>query len=1223
MLNLEPNYITLWLNIIFYIFLFLIAVFAVVGAIKGVWKTVVSMVIQGLLLLIVALISPGVATLVGNIDLSKWVGTQTTNLFGTPVQVGSIRGMVCEYITATGVVSPVTGQSIYEVAMALTNILISFVVFLILAILFGLFGWLLSALIYHTIVKWFVPKRIRMGHKFRWLGALSGAIMGFFVSWLMISPFSYVLNTVRQNKEALTAAKKSLNDQEDMYVDYLLAASDSTLASDYLYGMSSPVVNMSTTSSVLGTKADISTLTSLIAGLGKGFAKGLDSSNNSPLDYTLIVGNQAAVDMMLDTLIKNNLVVTTLPFLLDAAVAYVQTPEQINLTKLNFHDVDYSNELTSVKGIYNQLFQAGFITKALTDKDYTIDLAHEDQYMEALRIFAEDPLIENNLAVLGEESAKIIRNMTGYEILNTDSAVYKPFDGKEGVDWSKEILTLGKAMFSLSSTLGVPFTLEGAMSLKDKMWQAMSNPDQFSSIRTILVGGNGNDGLFDSFIFDENIMNIDQSISAIFAYYPLLDNFVNKNNVIDVFSGAKRADIKNELVTLTDMFPLIKNIADVAYVKDTDSFNWDLTNPKIIDGTKQLVEKAKNFTLLKSLIPDAIYRSFPYLLKNTFGSSSIFGLNVGSFDFSSADEVLDGMTQFLDVVPSMVRIYDITKENNGFKDIIEKIDSNDFKQVMDVFIDSSMLNPDKTILVDGKTQNVENYNINTLIKGLFGQFKLDSYGIDYPNDLSSISWKVTNSDGRVTHPEVDKLVKLFEDFKKTADVLENDGKVNMNNMSGDAFKSLLNDMVDSDLLGDSTNNFLNKQLKPVWDGIGIEINFNKSRKEWQDKDKHQMSSIDYIGQLFDLVKPIWEHKNFDYNNVTKEYLNAVLTTFYNGKFLSGSGTSLDYFLGDILDKSFDLSSLTGYDGKQLFSNPNEENFAWVNNDKLISDSFNIYKEGSVGEGEDNPSFKNVYFDQNGEIKKISDAFSVLSGFKDNVNDGNFSGDDLKTALLALHPSKTLSKLISPLIRKALNNVSTSQTDLLDKYGIDLSLLDTDTFAALPEGEFASELDKLVTLYSYSKDGVIQDILGNLDKLNETSKVTGKTRLQVLDEILRDIDSMKITSSTRLGKDNSFRVNFYASLFENVKLVIGGNEYTLNQIVFLNSANSRSLMVMRAKDKEQKDGVLLNEAERKVILDFMLNQKTYIANRNYSKLAELEEIGLLKGAADNLISLILP
>lgn len=1219
--TLDPNSITLGLNIMFYVFLSGTVIFAFVGAIKGVWKTVISLVVQAFLLLIVALISPGVATLVGNIDLSRLLGEQTVPIFGTPVQVGSIRGMVSEYITATGFVSPVTGQSIYEVAMALTNILLSFFVFVVLALIFGLFGWVLSTLIYHTIVKWFIPKRIRMGHKYHILGAVSGGVMGFFVSWLLVSPFSYALNTIRENRDTLVSAKKSLGSEGDQYIDYLLAASDSTMSSNWLFGMSAPVVNMSTTASVLGTKADLSTLTALMNGLGKGFAKGLDASTNSPLDYTLIVGDQAAVDLMLDTLIRNNLVVTAMPFLLDAAVAYVQTPDIIDLTRLDFHGVDYSNEISSIKGIYDQLFKAGFVTKSLTDKDYTIDLEHEEEYLQALEIFASDPLVANNLAVLGQESARIIQNLTGFEILNTESEAYRPGDGTIGIDWSQEIMTLGQSVFSFSSLLDIPLTYEGALTLKDKVWQAMSEPDKFNAIRSILNGSDGNPGLLDSFIFNDEILNMDQAINAIYAYYPVLNNFSDKTNVIDVFEGSKKAARKNELLTLVDMLPFVKTMADTTYVPENGSFVWDLTNTTVIEETRKLVEKAKNLTLLNNLIPDTVYRSLPYILNSTFGSTSIFGLNVGSFDFSSPDEVLDGMTQFLDAVPSLLRIYKVTRENSSFKDIVKNIDSADFKLVMDKFIDSSMLNPDKELLVNGQRELVQNDNINILVKGIFDQFKLNSYGVSYPSDLSQIQWKVL-SDGVITHPEVERLVKLLEDFKASADFLVEDGTLNLNSLDGNSFKNLLSDMVASDLLGDSANDFLNKQLKPVWDGIVMEIRFNKTRKEWQEKDKNQLSSLDYIGELYDLVKPIWESADFDYTSVTKEYLNAVLTTLYNGKFLEGDGVSLSSFLGDIVEKSFDLTSLVGYDGKQLFANPDESNFAWVINDALAKEPFTVYKQGFVPEGKVNPTFDRLFLDQEGEISKISEAFFTLSSKQANVDDGNFSSDDLKSTLLALHPSKTLSKLIAPLLRRALNNVSSTQGELLSTYGIDLSLLDGDRFASLPEEEYRAELDKLVLLYSYAKEGALNDIMANLDDLNAPSLVQGKTRLQLLDGILSDIEAMKMTSSTRSGKDHSFRVNFYASLFENSKIVINNFQHTLNGLVFLDSPQSKDLMIARAKAKESAQGVVLSSFERAVFLNFLLHQKDYIANRDFAKLSSLDQIQLLKGAADNLLSFLI-
>lgn len=151
LLDITNADISLILNVAFWCIIGMIAIFALVGAIKGFWKSVVGAVVQLILLVVVMFVTPGVANLIGNIDVSGFTSSSSATIGDVEIQITSIREMICQWLTASGYVSPVNGQSIYEAAMGLTNIVLSLVVFVVLAIFVFFFGWLISTLIYHTI----------------------------------------------------------------------------------------------------------------------------------------------------------------------------------------------------------------------------------------------------------------------------------------------------------------------------------------------------------------------------------------------------------------------------------------------------------------------------------------------------------------------------------------------------------------------------------------------------------------------------------------------------------------------------------------------------------------------------------------------------------------------------------------------------------------------------------------------------------------------------------------------------------------------------------------------------------------------------------------------------------------------------------------------------------------------------------------------------------------
>ena len=69
LLDITNADISLILNVAFWCIIGMIAIFALVGAIKGFWKSVVGAVVQLILLVVVMFVTPGVANLIGNIDV--------------------------------------------------------------------------------------------------------------------------------------------------------------------------------------------------------------------------------------------------------------------------------------------------------------------------------------------------------------------------------------------------------------------------------------------------------------------------------------------------------------------------------------------------------------------------------------------------------------------------------------------------------------------------------------------------------------------------------------------------------------------------------------------------------------------------------------------------------------------------------------------------------------------------------------------------------------------------------------------------------------------------------------------------------------------------------------------------------------------------------------------------------------------------------------------------
>lgn len=1243
LLNITNADISLILNVAFWCMIGMIAIFALVGAIKGFWKSVIGAVVQLILLVVVMFVTPGVANLIGNIDVSGFTSSSSATIGDVEIQITSIREMICQWLTASGYVSPVNGQSIYEAAMGLTNIVLSLAVFVVLAIFVFFFGWLISTLIYHTIFKWFIPKKIRMKHKMRWLGALSGAVMGFFSVFLLMTPFSYLGNTVKQNEDALKALKGTIDDNMDQILDYATLYGESVFGSDWMYSMSSFVVNQATSSDYLGGKANFSDITSLLAGLSKGFSKGLNSNNNSPLDFTVIVGDRAAVDGILETLIGNNIIVKVMPSLLKAAVTYVKTPESIDLTKLDFEGVDFSTEFTTIQGIYDNLYDAGFITSMISG-NLSVDPSKQDFYIDALEKLASDPLVVKNLSVLMSESAINIKNLTGYEILKLDQEVYKQTtdNGKTGIDWKREIVTLGNAVFKLSDALGISLNEDGFKNLNTKLLDAFKDENKFNKVREILVGvttasGEKQDGLLDTFLLDENIFNITEGINCLFSYYPVLKTYMDKDMVVENFSSATHQQIKNELTAIVDMCPDVMDLYDIGYNADTKVFTFDLSNAETLNITRDLLTQFNKLNLLKDLIPDVVYKSFPTIIKNAFGSNELFGLNAYSFNFNDVSTIIDDVKMFLDIVPTINNIIKVTKDQTTLTGFISAINTEDLSKVLTTFIDSKMLNPDR--IENGKI--VKNTNINTLISNMLKQFNLGSFGFEISDDLSNVNWK----------SEVNNIIKIFNDIKRNIDAFGDDGSFDMNKLNGDDISGLLNDFMNSDLLGGSINGILNKQVKPILDGLSIEVEFNKSKKEWQKKDSNNYSPIDYVGQLFDLVKPIMNKNNIDYTQLSPIYLNCLMTTLIDTGLLGDNyEETLASFLGGVLNDSFKASDKLGYDAKIICMSPgiDGKTFKWSNTAENKR-GFSLYSDSSM---EGNVEFTTGFFYTNdGEIYDLFNAFNSISSYSNELANNTYSKEMISVVLKSSHNSVILSRMIPVIIKNAMKGISSESTG---EY-INLDLLNFDAFIDLPSKPtdaalvdpsvtyFEDEVDRIASLYEYCDKGVLNDLIDNVQNLKLNSAIEGYTdraRKDILKEIMHDVNTMTVCTKIASGYDISFRANLYTAICKKAEttITVSGTNLTLSisELCFFDYDNITSYFTA---SQERRDSAMLLMSQRiyymdsqsnsndlfsndeDTVIDFLVNQQDYIDNKNIEKLSSIEETNLFRGAGNTIMNLL--
>ena len=140
---------------VFVLLFFLALLAALAGFIKGLYKTTVKTLLIGVLLGVFIFLTPSITQAIGSIDFSRFGFSFDFN--GQTIVLTSIQETLANIITATGLISPMNGISIYQTAIALANSLLSYVIFFVLVLLTQLFIWLLTAIVYNGIFRWFLP----------------------------------------------------------------------------------------------------------------------------------------------------------------------------------------------------------------------------------------------------------------------------------------------------------------------------------------------------------------------------------------------------------------------------------------------------------------------------------------------------------------------------------------------------------------------------------------------------------------------------------------------------------------------------------------------------------------------------------------------------------------------------------------------------------------------------------------------------------------------------------------------------------------------------------------------------------------------------------------------------------------------------------------------------------------------------------------------------------
>jgi len=844
--------------------------FAVIGFFKGLWKTTIAMVMQIIFFVVIILLSPSLAKVIGNIDLTKLGINQTVTLFNTTITITSVRETLCQILTASGVISPLQGQSIYQAALAATDSIIALALYIVLGILSVILSWLLGLLFYHTIFKWFIPKKVRTKHKVKVGGLIAGGVMGLFATTLLISPLSSLAKFIKTNQEAIDKVGEKYNLNNNVAYSAVKDFGNSIYSNGWL--VDEWMLTNATNVSFNDSNFSFNDITDLISGVAGPFGNALNSGNEADLfNYTLLMAPDQSINVILDVLINSNLIVGIMPALCASAINYAADSTNINLSSLDFSTIDFQGDLATIKAIYSNLYSTGIVTDSLENKTITFTFTQEDkvQVVEALKNLGNLDVIKQNLPYLAALSAKSIEQSTGYQLISIDANDYKD------IDWSTNLQKIGNTIFEIYDVLGEDITMSSfsfGEETKKKFYEAMENSNNINRLIVALCGDDTSTGLLDTELLSKNIVNYEAIGQYLFDTVPTLQQYIVESEFISFLQSLTEETIQDEIKVIFNMVTPLKKISDISYEKTGDYSNIkiDLSNTEQMEQMKQLLQIAKESELVKKILPSTLRKAIGSILETAFGSSNFMGLTPSSFNFDNIDSLFTDLTNLIDIAPDLMEISELFTSGGTTTEILSKLDIDQLKTILNVVVNSDVLNPTYT---NQYGKPVGNDNIASIIGYVFSTFDITSYGFSVPEreTLRAIQWKQKEG---ITDTEVDRFCNFLSSIKNLAsnNILSDSG-VDITLMSGDDISSLISSGANSEIFSNSLVNFMDKQFNQKTADFGLTLDF-KSVNDWN-------KAADSFGKFFDLVKPWIVDSDYDFKNLKDaDYLNAILTELY-------------------------------------------------------------------------------------------------------------------------------------------------------------------------------------------------------------------------------------------------------------------------------------------------------------------------------------------------------
>lgn len=641
------------------------------GLAKGLVKTTVKTLIKAGFVVGFVFLAPALAKVLGNTDFSGLgiylpcaTGTDANGtiqfadtLFTTPVEY------FANFITGTGLISPMNGISVYQLSLSIAYSLLSYVVFLLLMILCQIFISLITAIIYNVFLRWFLPmpdatakkkhleechnnKRLasvtedlidedgnapaKKGFKLhRGWGALLGAAQEFVFACTLLAPITSLARTAIDNKKDINTLLSKMG--QETYIDTVNTCSEG-VENAWVYKLlgafnyDTLLMNKISSQNDLNTPfsvmvKDIFTISEPVLNSDAITGSYENGTTKITINYSILL-SESMISNVLDSIVSNAAVMGLIPPLVDVALNYAANGSSIPLDQIDLTDVDWSSDLTALKDIYNTIYSMGIKSLITADgtgfdvKNFKMETStYTDENINAIataiKNFANLSSVKKNLSSVMAGLGGYLASL-GFDVLPSEENAY------EDVNWGDDLSTLIKNVLLGLRTAEIDLSFQNFQLIKQdmlddntnemtvKIKDCLKNEDKRHAIRDILID---DDGILSITLIKDKV-KLAPIVDTVIQTVPSLQQFADTTSYQEALellndSGEVKSEVRVAFALLDILLDednpvTITNIRQILNGTDSNSL-LSYVNEDVCDELIRILDVAEESSLFNSL----------------------------------------------------------------------------------------------------------------------------------------------------------------------------------------------------------------------------------------------------------------------------------------------------------------------------------------------------------------------------------------------------------------------------------------------------------------------------------------------------------------------------------------------------------------------------------------------------------------------------------------------